>query len=210
MTPFAPTVDDLSRAMALAPFDGRAAQRRVEPTDRGDLPPGSRADDVRSAAALLYAFERDETLWFPLTRRTADMREHRGQISLPGGRPHADESLARTAWREAQEEIALSVQDARGLGWLAPVYIPVTHTALHVHVAIGPDPGALSADPREVAEIGLARVAELVDPARRVVRTLSIRGRDREIDHMLLAQFEVWGATAMALSELAERLRAAR
>ena len=49
MTPFAPTLDDLVRAMALDAFDGRAAQRKVEPTDRGDVPAGSQAKDVRDA-----------------------------------------------------------------------------------------------------------------------------------------------------------------
>lgn len=208
MASFAPTSDHLVRAMALGRFDGRAAQRQVEPTDRGDVPPGSQARDVRDAAALLYAFVRDGALQFPLTKRTPDLREHRGQISLPGGRPEANESLADTAWREAQEEIALDVTDARELGWLAPVYIPVTHTKLHVCVALGEDPGSLAPAPDEVAAIGLARLEELVNPHQRVVRVLSIRGRSVPIDHLLLGGFEVWGATAMALSELAERLRA--
>lgn len=207
MTPLALTLDDLAAAMALAQFDGRAAQRRLEPTDRGDRPPGAARADVRQAAALLYAFEREGRVHFPLTERAAALRSHRGQISLPGGRPEPDEALRDTAWREAGEEIGLDVTRAQDLGWLAPVYIPVTHTRLHVCVASGPDPGAFIAQPEEVASIGLARLDGLLDPARRVTRTLAIRQRPVAIRHLLLGGFEVWGATAMALSELSERLR---
>lgn len=207
--PAEPTVRHVERAMALAGFDGRAAQRVLEPTDRGPVPPGSTDADVRVAAALCYVFEDAAgRLVFPLTRRHAGLREQPGQISLPGGRPEGSESLEATAWREAAEEIGLArAQTARVLGTLHEVYIPVTHTRLLVHVAFGPAPGPLAPADGEVEAIGLAALAELVDPARRVARPLVLRGVERTIPHVQLGPFEVWGATAMALAELGERLR---
>lgn len=209
--PFEPTVRHVERAMALPAFDGRSAQRALEPTDRGPLPPGSADADVRVAAALCYVFpEAGGRLVFPLTRRHAGLREQPGQIALPGGRPEPGEPLEATAWREAHEEIGLSrAETARVLGVLHEVYIPVTHTRLVVHVAVGPAPGPLAPADGEVEAIGLAALAELMDPRRRVERTLVLRGIARTVPHVQLGPFEVWGATAMALAELGERLRLA-
>jgi 8-oxo-dGTP pyrophosphatase MutT (NUDIX family) len=216
LTPFArvkplrlPRPDDLREALALPAFDGRAAQRLVEPADRGPVPPGSRADDVRAAAALCYVFaDADGRLVFPLTRRHAALREQPGQIALPGGRPEPGEALAVTAWREAEEEIGLvRAEGAELLGVLDEVYIAVTHTRLLVHVALGPAPARLQAAPDEVDAIGLAGLDELLDPSRRVEQVLVLRGTARPIPHLHLGPFEVWGATAMALADLGARLR---
>jgi hypothetical protein len=66
-------------------------------------------------------------------------------------------------------------------------------------------------EPAEVARLALAPLADLVRPAARVVVVRTIRGAALEVPAFRLGDLEVWGATAMALSELAERLaRAAR
>jgi len=197
----------LQAAFALADFDGRAAQRHLEPTFRG-APPAAFAElDARDAAALLYAFPTDEGLHFPLTLRREDLREHRGQVSLPGGRPHADESLWETAVRESHEEIGLDPTLPKSIGRLAPVYIPVTHTRLHVHVAVGPAPGDLVAQPEEVADIAVVALGALLDESKRRSEVRTILEREVNVAFIELADWKVWGATAMALSELAERLR---
>jgi len=200
----------LRAALALPDFDGRAAQKLMEPASRGRPPQGvDPAHPLRDAAALAYVFEQAGRLLMPLTVRGAALREHRGQVSLPGGRPEPDEPLLGTALREAREEIALDVADAEVLGRLRPVEIPVTHTRLHVHVALGPAPARLVPQPGEVAQIEIVQVDHLLDPARRKHRTLEIQDRDVEVPYFDVAGLFLWGATAMALSELAERLRSA-
>lgn len=204
--PRPPTPEDLEAALGLAPFDGRAAQRPLEPRFRGVPPPDAPASAPREGAALLYAFPRAGRLVFPLTLRRDDLAEHRGQVSLPGGRPDPGEPLWETALREAREEVGLDVPGVRRLGTLAPVYIPVTHTRLVVHVALGPEPARLTPSPHEVARLVLAAVGDLVDPRRRVTARRTVRGAEVEVPAFDLEGLEVWGATAMALSELAERL----
>ena len=202
--------DYLRAALALAPFDGRAAQGPLEPLFRGVPPAAVRTGRPRDGAALLYAFASDGDLYFPLTLRRDHLAEHRGQVALPGGRPERGESLWDAALREAREEIGLDVANFERferLGVLAPVYIPVTHTRLHVHVALGPPPGPLTPQPAEVARLVLASVADLLRPERRAVFPRTIRGAVLEVPGLHLGGLEVWGATAMALSELAERLR---
>jgi 8-oxo-dGTP pyrophosphatase MutT (NUDIX family) len=163
----------------------------------------------RHAAALAYLFERGGALWLPLTVRPAHLREHAGQVSLPGGRPRPDEDLWRTALREAHEEIGLPPALPTRLGALAPVYIPVSHTRLVVQVAGGPEPPPFAPDPREVERVVLVRLAALLDPASRASRRRAIAGREVEVPYFAVEGLFLWGATAMALSELAARLAAA-
>ena len=203
----AATLEQVRLALALPGFDGRAAQRPLEPRVRGAPPGDAPRRPSRPGAALLYLFPSAGGLRFPLTLRQGDLPEHRAQVALPGGRPGPGESPWDAAIREAEEEIALRAQGAERLGVLAPVYIPVTHTDLVVHVAAGPEPAGLMPDPREVAGLVLVRLGDLLDPAlRRPVRR-TIGGAEVEVPALHLEGLEVWGATAMALSELAERLR---
>ncbi|MFM8978840.1 MAG: NUDIX hydrolase [Planctomycetia bacterium] len=211
MTQATPALDAarLRAALALPAFDGRAAQRALEPLFRGLPPPARRSEPPRDGAALLYACPGPEGLVFPLTLRREDLAEHRGQVSLPGGRPEAGEALWEAALREAREEVGLRAREVERLGVLAPVYIPVSHTHLHVHVALGPAQAQWVAQASEVARIEVVALGGLLDPARRAIRVRHLRGADLEVPTFLLGGLEVWGATAMALSELAERLWAA-
>lgn len=170
-------------------------------------PPDAPVKAPREGAALLYAFPTPDGLRFPLTLRREDLAEHRGQVALPGGRPDPGESLWNAALRESDEEVGLRAYDAERLGTLAPVYIPVTHTHLVVHVALGPEPLRWIPAPREVARLVFARVGDLLEPSTRFLARRTIRGADIEVPAFLLEGLEVWGATAMALSEVAERLR---
>jgi 8-oxo-dGTP pyrophosphatase MutT (NUDIX family) len=203
-----PDLPRLRAALALGAFDARAAQARMEPAFRGPPPEWAGQRAPREAAALAYVYEQAGALRLPLTLRHPDLREHRGQVSLPGGRPEDGESLWETAWREAREEIGLEVPSHEALGVLAPVYIPVTHTRLHVHVATGPAPSGLVAQPSEVERLAIVRLGQLLDPGSRRMRVLSIRGCEVDVPYFDVADLFVWGATAMALSELVERLRA--
>ena len=146
----------------------------------------------------------------PLTLRREDLREHKGQVSLPGGRPEPDEIELRhrDAGRRSRRS-AWTAQCRREVGQLHPVYIPVTHTYMHVHVAIGPDPGDLSADPGEVQEVRLSELDHLLEPERRRVERWTIRGRAVDVPLFPLAGWNIWGATAIALGELAARLEVA-
>ena len=207
------TADRLRLALGLQPFDGRAAQRLVEPVRRGDPPARVRSSKPRRAGALAYVFERGGGLHLPFTVRRPDLPEHRGQVSLPGGRPLPGETLHGTALREAREEIGLDLtrfqeNGVEHLGELAPVFIPVTHTWLHVHVVLGPDPGALEACPREVDRIVVVRLDDLLDPARLRERRITIGDVPVDVPFFDVDGLFLWGATAMAVSELVERLRA--
>jgi 8-oxo-dGTP pyrophosphatase MutT (NUDIX family) len=202
-------LDRLRRALRLAGVDPEVARGPMVPARRGaaaGVPPGT---PWRDAAALAYVFAADGALRFPLTLRRDDLPEHRGQVSLPGGRPRPGEDLRATALREAGEEVGLPAVEPEWLGVLAPVTIPHTHTRLHVHVACGPDPRPLVPQPSEVARILFASLDDLVDPALRACAVRRIDGQQVSVPCFVLDGLEVWGATAIALQDLAHRLAAA-
>ena len=98
-----------------------------------------------------------------LTRRADTLRNHTGQIALPGGRCDPGETAAQTALREAQEEIGLdpalvtlaglSTPYRTGSGYLITPVIGFVARAFQ-----------LSANPDEVAEIFETPFDFLMDP----------------------------------------------
>ena len=163
----------------------------------GVIPTGSR---VAAALVLLYPIGRRVHL--VLTRRTATLGQHAGQVSLPGGTVDGDETVEAAALREAQEEIGLKTADLRIIGRLSPLYIPVSNFALHPVVAVSDTRPTLVPAAAEVAHILEIPLDELLDPAR-----LRHGRRWRGDQAITVPYFElhgerVWGATAMVLGEL--------
>ena len=205
-------LESVRLALQLEDFDGRAAGAGMAPGGRERRPDPVAALGVRApreASALLYLFERDGGLHFPLTLRRDDLREHKGQVSLPGGRPEAGEDQWTTATREAHEEVGLDRSLPVSLGRLTPVWIPPTQTWMHVCVGAGPAVDFVK-EPREVAAVEVASVADLLDPATRQEAVLEREGGQRRVPAFRLCGWTVWGATAVALGEFVGRLRAVR
>jgi len=59
-------------------------------------------------AAVLMAISQEATPQLLLTRRTAHLSSHAGQVAFPGGRQDAEDAdSVAAALREAEEEVAL-------------------------------------------------------------------------------------------------------
>ena len=86
-----------------------------------------------------------------LQQRPGSMREHPGEISLPGGRKDPDDAdLTATALREAHEE--LGIDDARVLGLLSSYPLYTSDYRLHPTVALLPHDRFVP-NPAEVAAV---------------------------------------------------------
>jgi 8-oxo-dGTP pyrophosphatase MutT (NUDIX family) len=126
-------------------------------------------------------------------------------VSLPGGSVDADETIELAALREASEEIGVPPGTVRLLGRLTPLQIPVSGYMLYPVVGLVEQRPVFKPSESEVARILEVPVTTLRDPAivKRRMRTRDIGGRTVEIDvpYFAIDGEQVWGATAMVLSE---------
>jgi 8-oxo-dGTP pyrophosphatase MutT (NUDIX family) len=149
---------------------------------------------------LLYPFAGEA--FIVLTVRSSRLPSHAGQVSLPGGAVEPGETIEEAALREAQEEIGLEPRGVRLIGRLTPLHIPVSGFILHGVVGIADERPRLHPSDQEVERVLEVPLAGLVDPARRAVRHQTYDGTEFEIPYIDVDGAELWGATAMVLSEL--------
>ena len=162
-------------------------------------------DGARDGAALLLVYPHDQTWHIALTVRGSGLRNHTGQVSLPGGRVDVGETLEAAALREATEEIGIDAGTVELLGRLTPLHIPVSGFLLHPIVGYTSMRPAFQRAEWEVARIIEAPVSVLSDPAvvKREIRTRLVNGQSIDVDvpYFDIDGEKVWGATAMVLAE---------
>lgn len=160
---------------------------------------------LKSAAVLVPILERDSGHTVLLTRRAETLRQHKGQISFPGGRrDETDTSLAHAALREADEEIGLPPSAVELIGYLDDY---PTMTGYRITPVVGIIRGAFTprTDPGEVAEI-FELPLELVLDADRFERKAFRRGGiNMPFLELRYGDYQIWGATAGILWNLRER-----
>lgn len=203
------SLDDVRAALDLPEFDGHAAQQHMMPLARVRFRPDERGGTARQGAVLLLLYCREDELYLVLTRRRDDLSSHPGQVSLPGGRQDEGETPAQTALRETAEEIAVPPSAVELLGKLTPLYISPSDYEVQpfVGVYVGDGRPAFVPSPEEVAAIIEVPLDHLLDQSLRAEEPWQLRGMEVTVPFFYLDGYKVWGATAMMLSEFAERLR---
>lgn len=186
------------------PLPGADAHLRLvaRPPRTGWLP-GVVPDTARPAAALALIYPgTDGRLRLPLTLRTSTLPHHPGQVSLPGGAIDPGESIEEAALREAHEEVGLDAGLVRIVGRLTPVFVLVSNFGLNPVLAVSDARPDFSAHAHEVERIIEIDVDRLCDAS--CLKT-GVRMRDGltvAYPYFDLEDLQVWGATAMVLSEI--------
>lgn len=164
---------------------------------------GEGGDSVRpataertAAAVLVVLIERAEGLTVLLTRRTAHLNHHAGQIAFPGGRTEPEDSgPVACALREAFEETGLPPGSVTILGRLDD-YTTVTGFCVTPVVGVVTPPVHLTPDPFEVAEVFEVPLAFLLDPAHHQRHEREVNGVPRPYWAIPYHDHYIWGATA--------------
>ena len=141
-----------------------------------------------------------------LTKRSAHLRHHPGQIAFPGGKQDAgDPTLIDAALRESEEEIGLPRKIVDILGELPP---HETVTSFRVTPVVGwltQDFEAI-AEVGEVSEVFRVPLAHLADPTNYRIESRIWHGQRRYFFTVPFGPYYVWGATARMLRSLADRM----
>lgn len=173
------------------------AGRRVALADEG-----ARDHALTPAAVLVPVVDHGERLTVLLTRRTAHLRDHPGQISFPGGRAEGETETAEfTALRETEEEIGLPRDGIELLGRL-PDYRTITGFRVTPVVGLLRPPLILKLDDFEVAEAFEVPLPFLLDPVNHQRHSIGSGPLKRHYWAMPYGDYYIWGATAGMLVSL--------
>jgi len=164
---------------------------------------------IRQPAAVLIGFRDGVQPRLVLTVRTDHLQSHAGQVAFPGGRTDPDDRDAlATALRESHEEIGLDPALVTPLGYLDCFDTVSGYCITPVVARIAAD-ARLHPAPDEVAEVFEVPLDFLREPANLRRYTMDFRGRKRPMVEFLHGGHRIWGATAMMLVNLLERMESA-
>lgn len=156
------------------------------------------------AAVLIAVTDRPDPSVI-LTQRPQTMRDHPGQVALPGGKLDKGEDAVAAALREAQEELALEPSLVRIIGTTDRYQTGTGFNVTPVLGLIPPDP-VLVPDPREVESWFEAPLRMVLDARNWDRKTAQWRGETREYLEMDYQGFRIWGVTAAILFNLSRRI----
>jgi 8-oxo-dGTP pyrophosphatase MutT (NUDIX family) len=165
-------------------------------------------DGYRMAAVLVPIIDRPGEASVLLTRRSADMPSHAGQIAFPGGKMEdQDKTIVDTALREAREETGLAPELVQPLARLDSYH---TRTGFRIVPILGVvAPGfTLVPDAREVEDVFEVPLQFLMNVANHQRHSMEWQGRQRYFYAMPYGERYIWGATAGILRMMYERLYA--
>jgi 8-oxo-dGTP pyrophosphatase MutT (NUDIX family) len=203
MRAFHVTEQDVRLAL-LAPLGSLRGDGELD----GALPPGPAR--LRPAAVLAPIARRPEGLTLILTQRPTTMREHAGQIALPGGKiDPTDRSPLAAALRESREEIGLLEDQIEILG---PIERYRTRTGFVITPFVGLVDPAFTAipEPGEVEAVFEAPLDWILNPANHRRMRAEFNGVPRSFWSTPWERWHVWGATSGIIRRLTERVLAAK
>ena len=188
------------------PLPGWEYQQMMSPiiggkqtTEPRDIPNDAHQTGV---AALLMPGNDGTELIF--TIRSQYVSHHKGQISFPGGRSEINETIIETALRETEEELGIQQSAISVLGNLTSLYVPPSHSLMHVIVGALDHRPNFQPNEQEVEEVfSISLNALAFDHS--IVHLPKMHSQGIEVlapCWPIHAKNHLWGATAMCTSEL--------
>jgi len=206
----------LPQAFTAADFRRRALNQLGGPLDQAWRDHGDHALNPMSVArvegmvlkdaAVLVGVVAEAEPKVILTKRTAKLRKHSGQIAFPGGGiDQEDGSPEVAAVREAQEEIGLDPRFVEPVGRL-PQYLAGTGFRILPVLAVVEPGFTITPNPHEVDEVFQVPLAFLMNPEHHEQGSRLWNGVAHHFYAMTYGERYIWGITAGILRTLYERL----
>ena len=153
----------------------------------------------RPASVLLALLDRPSGPSVLFTERAAHLKDHAGQVSLPGGRLAAGESAAEAALREAHEEVGLEPKAVEVVGSLDEFLTGTGFSVMPVVGLVGDREFVARPDPREVAGVFEVPLGLVLDRSAMTVGYFERHGARLRTYELVYGGRRIWGATAAVL-----------
>lgn len=197
-------------------LDAAHLRRAVRGLDDPPSAPGWNAGELadavdlavprRAAAVLVPLVHRGDVLSILFTRRNEHLRQHAGQISLPGGGVEAgDADVVAAALRETDEETGIASAQVDVFGYLDCFDTVSGYCVTPVAGFVDGD-YSVRLHAEEVEEVFEVPFAFILDPDNLRRERILWRGRERDIFAFEWEGRRIWGATAAILKNLLDRL----
>jgi 8-oxo-dGTP pyrophosphatase MutT (NUDIX family) len=181
---------------------------KPEITDRVTHLLASRSKQIRAdwdyipAAVLVPIFSKDNIPHLLLTKRSAKLRDHSGEVAFPGGRVDPEDQTPQvTALREAEEEIGLSRQDVRLLGEMDEF---LTMSGYLITPVVGwiPYPYEFQINAHEIEYLIEVPIPIIDQPQALEVRQFQVLGRTRPVYFYHYGDRDpIWGVSGRIVNQ---------
>tara|TARA_B100001250_G_scaffold226807_1_gene194605 strand:+ start:2611 stop:3252 length:642 start_codon:yes stop_codon:yes gene_type:complete len=162
----------------------------------------NKINEIKQAAVLVCFFKKKGEYYLPLIRRPMHEKNHPGQIALPGGAMEENETLEKTALREAFEEVGIIPDKVKILGKMTPLPVPVSKYMITPFIGITENEPKWNINEKEVDELIILRFKDLIDSNNGYYEDWNINGNILRVPIFKIMNKDIWGATAAVLSEL--------
>ncbi len=153
------------------------------------------------AAVLLPLYQREGQCHLLFTKRSDQVKYHKGEISFPGGMvDEEDRELIQTALREAREEIGLNEEDVEIIGLLDDI-VTVTQFIVTPIVGLFPYPYPFQINQVEIDELIEVPLSFLLQKDSFSEREIFRMGRSEWVYAYQYGNHIIWGATARMLKQ---------
>ncbi len=162
------------------------------------------------AAVLVPLFQKEGDCHLLFTKRSEEVKYHKGEISFPGGMvDEEDKELINTALREADEEIGLKEIDVQVIGVLDDI-VTITEFIVTPIVGFFPYPYPFKVSEAEIAELIEVPLASLINENNFSEREIFRGGQGEIVFAYQYGKHIIWGATARILNQFLDLITSSR
>lgn len=190
---------------------GSFAHEIMAPQERLAMIRNGVAENVmpREAAVMMLMYPKKGKTHLVLILRNTYKGVHSSQIAFPGGKVETDDaSIEFAALRETHEEIGISPDKINVVRPFTPLYIPPSNFMVFPFLGYATHELEFVEERSEVAAMIELSLQDFLDDTIVVNKIMSTSyATEISVPAFKIADYYVWGATAMMMSELKEVLK---